>query len=313
MKTDRNQKIQQKLSFLEEKRLKIAQRHKKYLPYYAISLVIGLLFGILMKSGGAALFTGGLTALFIFLIHFANVLEPFRFIKNAFKEALLNEYMATYHPDIHYDYYPEQQQGKAIIKKSGLISADRYEEEDVIKGAFNDVTFYLSEVKLKNKSNNSNRTIFKGMLFQLDIPEAQWPNSQIQSQPNLLRMFFKGFLYYKKYGFWFETNNKPEFEEKLNSLFPFIQHLIKNQGDIRISTYKDKITILIESKSKFLDEPRPSINHTFLDKTYYKNIVKQLNSLLFIVKAFAQNLGANEIEDQLELKVLEFARNFENQ
>ncbi len=310
IKTENN-KIDKKLALLEEKRVDIARKHKKYMSYYLISVFMALVFGIWMKSGGAALFAGGVSALFVFLIHFANVLEPFRFIKNAFKGALLHEYMSTYHDGLDYQYLPEKQNGPSIIKRSGLITADRYEEEDVIKGNFNNVDFYISEVKLKNRSNNSSRTIFQGILFELHIPGVNWPKAQIQSKPNLLRMFFKGFLYYKEYGFWFETKDIPQFEKELSPLFPFIQHLIINRGDIRIATQKDKVTILIESDSKFLDDPRPSINRTFLDKTYYKNIVKQLNSLLFIVKAFAQNMEAPEIEEQLELRVLEYAKNFE--
>jgi hypothetical protein len=265
-----------------------------------------------MNSGGAALFTGGLSALFIFLVHFANVLDPFRYLKNAFKEALLNEFMATYHPNLNYSYYPEDKDGKQIIKYSNLIKADRYEEEDVIEGSFEHNQFYISEVNLKKTNGKSTKTIFKGMLFHLRIPGAQFPTSQIQSEPNLLKMIFGGFTKNEHYGFWYEVADVGQFEEKLGVYFPFIQHLMKHQGDVRIATINDTMTILIESDTKFFDDPKPSMNKTFLNKAHYKTLVKQLNSFLFIVESFGQKLRAEEVEEQLELKVLEYAKNYGN-
>ena len=50
----------------------------------------------------------------------------------------------------------------------------------------------------------------------------------------------------------------------------------------------------------FLDEGKPKLKESLLNGRYYKSIVKQFNSLFFILESFAGELDAVEIENRLE-------------
>ena len=120
---------------------------------------------------------------------------------------------------------------------------------------------------------------------------------------------FGSFKENRLFGFWFDTENEEKFKKELNPFFPFIRYLIQQQKDIRISTNGgDNITILMKSDMKFLDDPKPQLNRSFKDETYYKKIGQQINSLLFIVEAFAGKLDKEEVVEKLELKELDYER-----
>jgi len=174
-----------------------------------------------------------------------------------------------------------------IIRHSGLFTADLYEEEDVINGSKGDIDFYLSEVDLKKKRTSKGKTTYhtllKGLLFKIKIPGRSFPKSS-----------------------WYQTQNEATFNSEMQTLFPFIQHLSR-QGELRIHIDGDEITILMESDMKFLDDPTPSLNRSFQDEHYYAKISKQVNSLLYIIDTFIDDLTPMEIEQNLKLRVMEYA------
>ena len=216
--------------------------------------------------------------------------------------------MNIYHPDVDYTYFAEKKDVKRILKKARLISPDIYKEEDVIIGKYKGAKFYLSEIKLEKRSKNSSYTIFKGILFNIKMPGKSFPHSQIQSKPGLLRRIFNGFTKNEEFGFWYETKNPKKFNDQMKSLFPFVKYLMDKQGDIRINTDGDEMTVMVKSDMKFLDDPKPRLSQTFLKPEYYENMGKQINSLLFIIESFANNLSSSEITERLELKALEYVR-----
>lgn len=67
------------------------------------------------------------------------------------------------------------------------------------------------------------------------------------------------------------------------------------------------MTIMMSSDMKFLDDPHFSLNRSFDNPIYYKKIGQQINSLLYIVEAFANQQEASEIEERLELRLLKIA------
>ena len=144
------------------------------------------------------------------------------------------------------------------------------------------------------------------MLFKIKIPGRNFPTAQIQSKPGLLKKMFSNFVEKPNFGFWFDTPDQQKFNKALGSFFPFIRHLIQQQKDIRIHTHGNEITILMKSDMKFLDDPKPQLNKSFKDEKYYQRIGQQINSLLFIVEAFAGKLDKQEVIERLELKELEY-------
>ena len=51
------------------------------------------------------------------------------------------------------------------------------------------------------------------------------------------------------------------------------------------------------------------LNQSFFNQEYNVELGRQLNTLLFIVESFANNLEKSEIVERLELKVLEKVKN----
>ncbi|MFT4568899.1 MAG: hypothetical protein ACI9FN_003869 [Saprospiraceae bacterium] len=223
------------------------------------------------------------------------------------KALLLAEFMKVHHPAIQYRYSQEKKDVKRIVRVSNLINADSYIEEDVLEGTIKDGSFYISEINLKRKSAKTTITVFKRILFTMTIPGKNFPASQIQSKMGFLSQLFTGFQENKEPGFWYDTVDNLQFEKELKPLLPFISHLMKTQGDVRIKTKGDNITLMLESNMKFLDDPKPRLEKSFVDPTYYDQLGIQLDSLLFIVESFVNGLKSTEIVKRLELKAIEFA------
>ena len=119
---------------------------------------------------------------------------------------------------------------------------------------------------------------------------------------------FSNFVEDPQHQIWYETDDENKFQETLKPLLPFIAHLKKRQGDIRIQAEGDELVILLESEMNFLDEPELKLKKSFNNSEYKANLVKQLNSLLFIVESFVNNSDSSAIVERLDLKALEFEK-----
>ena len=293
------------MTALDEDRAELYKKSGWILPLVVIIPILIFIFTAL-TAGEISIFFGALSLVFAVMIYHFSIKQPFNHLKYKVREYLLQEFMNLYHPNISYDYQPEKDRVKEIIKSSQLVSCNQYREEDVVTGTANNIDFYLSEVKLQRSSGKSTTTVFEGILFKLKIPGRNFPTAQIQSKPGLLKKMFSSFVEKPNFGFWFDTRDTQKFNEELGSFFPFIRHLIQQQKDIRIKTDGEEITILMKSNMKFLDDPKPGLSRSFKDETYYQKIGQQINSLLFIVEAFAGKLDKQDVIERLELKELEY-------
>ena len=299
-----------KLKELDGKREEYkANRDKWWFVFYllpALVILASFFTGNIVFLGVAAVFSIGVS----FLFYDLNFSAPFRNLKKQVKVALLKEFMRIYHPTISHEYIGPDYLASSIIRHSGLISVDRYNEEDAIVGTKGNARFYLSEVdlqdKYRTKNSTSYRTIFKGLLFKIKLKGRSFPKSQLYSQPNMFKRWFGAIRKNEEFGFWYDTQDDYQFESEMQSLFPFIRHLAK-KGEVRMSVQGDEITILIESQMKFLDDPEFSINKSFEDEDYYSKMSQQMNSLLYIIDSFTDELTPLEIEEELKLRVIEYA------
>lgn len=303
----------QTITELEEKRIAIQNKRNKFFPWLFLTpILLTLAIFLIFNHIGVSVFTSIFSIIGSAIFYSVSIGAPFKKLHQKLREVLLGDYMRTHHPTINYNYFAERQKVREIIKNSKLISADIYKEQDVVIGEMKGSQFYLSEIHLLDEHRNNNKkrtvTVFKGLLFKIKIPGKQFPNAQIESKRGFLTRLFGKFEENKEMGFWYDTDNVIAFEEKLQPLFPFIKYLIEKQGDVRIKTQDDSITIMIESDMKFLDNPEPKIANSFLNKVYYENIGKQINSLLFIIESFINNFTTSEIEEKLELKAIEIIK-----
>lgn len=298
---------------LEEKRVALQRKRKKIMPLLLAIPLIVLMAAIRWVPQPMEIYV--ITLIFVVISYFiykALIINPFSELKVQIKEALIDGFMRNYHPEVEYSYHPNKQGVEQILEDSGLIPNDfyQYNEEDVIKGETKGMMFYLSEVHLLKKSNNDNSTFkFKGLLFKVTIPGRMFPLTLIQSKMGLLDIRrYTSFEKESQFNFWFTSESRSQFIKSANDLFPFFKYLIKQQGDVRIKTNGTEILMMLSSDMKFLDDPAPSLGRSFFDKIYYRNIGKQINTLLFILESFAENIDKTEVENRLELKALEFLK-----
>lgn len=295
------------LNQLEEERIGLNKKRNILIPFLLIPPIIG--FFITRNLVAPAPMMGlGFGLLLSSLLYLALISQPFKKIKSRLKSALVGEFMQSFHPDIAFDYSMEKRQGRKIIKNTGLIRFDSGSEEDVLTGKMKKAKFYISEMKLKRKNDDSETTVFKGIIFELIIPGKRFPDSEIQTNPSFWSSLTGKHAEHKQYDIYYNTRSESEFEKKLGPLLPFIEHLKKENKSIRISAEGDRLTIMLENKMRFMDEPKLSTSKSFISQEYNANLGRQLNTLLFMVETFVNDMGESEVLEKLELKSLEILK-----
>lgn len=298
-----------KLKKFEDQRISLNSKSTLTYSIISILLILGIIISIVNQLSWPSLLIPIILAVGISsAIYYFSLYKPFFYLKSQVKASILKEFMTCFHPKIDYKYHPSKKDVRRIIEGTNLIRANEFYEEDVIIGKLEGAEFYLSEIDLKRDSGKTTITLFKGLLFNLTIEEKDFPLSQIQSKMGFLSRMFNGFKKNEEFDFWFDSQDMTIFYEELSPLFPFIQHLIRTHGDVRIKTAGSSITIMVESKMKLLDEPKLKMNYSFFNPIYYDQIAVQINSLLFIVESFVLGLEQTEIKERLESKALEYAK-----
>jgi hypothetical protein len=300
--------IEEKLEQLDQERHVLEKDNGKALQAFWIIPMVFAVNLMLPMAIPVAIFLTVLAAVLAVVYYYNRIIWPFQRLVERFKSELIGEYMRSYHPKTTYQYQSDKKDVRSIIKKSNLISPNIYHEEDVVTGKHKGTHYYLSEIDLKRKSNKSTRRIFKGMMFKLTVPGRTFPRALIQSKVGLINKYLYNFNIHTEYGFHYATRNEATFENELGRLFPFIQYLIKQKGDVRIETGGDEILILLKSKDNFLDNPEPKLKQTFLNQDNFTNLVRQMNTLLYIVEAFSTDSEPSTIDEELELKMLELVK-----
>lgn len=292
---------------LEEERIALNQKRNNLLPFLIIPPIIGLLLTFKLPGPGI-LFGPAIGAGLSALLYSEIIHRPFKAIKAKLKSALVGEFMQSYHQDIQFNYSMHARDGKSIIKNSKLISFDSSHEEDVLKGVMRHANFYISEMKLTRENDDNSHTVFKGIIFELRIPAKNFPQSEIQTNPSFWSKLTGKHKEHRQYNVHYGTSNETEFEKKIGPLLPFIEHLNKESKSIRIRASGDRLTIMLDNQMKFMDEPSLSTDASFINQEYNSNLAKQLNTLLFIVESFVNDLGESEVLEKLELKTLEILK-----
>ena len=306
-------KRDERIDTLDRQRQALQRKGKNVLPFLvALPIMVALASFLIWGLPQVSIISTFVSIVIAGALYSKLVGNQFHKLQNEVKQTLIHEYISHYYSDIYYNYYPDKKYVTYILNSSRLISADRHHEEDVVKGTYKGSDFYFSEIVLENESKDEDKTrttVFRGILFDLTIPGADFPKTRIQSRKGLLQVLFGSSLSKEvDHEFYYETDSEERFYELLGPLFPFIEHLMKKQGAVRISAHKEKLTIMMPSDMKFLDEPRFTLSRPVDDPAYKRTLAQQLNTLLFIVDAFTGKLVTEEIEEKLVLKSLEYER-----
>ncbi len=301
----KSQQLTEYISELEAQRVLVQRKRSRLIPLLLLAPITAAAIGAVLYGLAIGIVAGILGIIGSLVAGVTEIATPWKRIKHSFKSSVLADFMTRFHPGVEYEYSPKRKRVKSILKESKLVSASNFFEQDVIQGRHRSSQFYLSEIHLKQNSGKSSHTVFKGILFNFTIPGKNFPKSRIQTKANLLKRWFSGFVRDPQYGFWYESEDMPQFLEEMKVLFPFIRHLMDHQGDVRLKAEGNEITLLLESDMKFLDDPKPKLGRSFDSQTYFQNIGQQVNSLLYILDAMVDGLDTSEIEDRLELSALE--------
>lgn len=302
-----NQTLKTKIASLDKQRVELNKKKAKAMPWLIFFPVLGMLisFFFLELKGFAAFIPPIIAALVSGFFYGSTIGSEFAKLIAQVKEATLSAFMSNYHDSITYDYSAKRRNVKEILKRSDLISADVYEEEDVISGEMDNVKFYLSEIKLKDSDGDSTYTKFKGLLFKIKIPGKSFPNTRINSDNNFFGSLFSDLTKDDEFGLYYKTFDELKYREEIAPLLPFIKYLVEKEKFMKILFSGDEVTFILKSNMKFLDNPRWQFSIPFDSDQYYENLGKQLNSLLFIVKTFVDGEEVENLEEQLELKTIE--------
>ena len=305
--------IENRIQSFETRRIELLKKKNKLLPYLILFPIATFIISFLTTKFPPAFMIGtAFAGIISSLIYYTHIGSHLNKLKGDIKNTLLEKFMSTYYPEVSYKYHHNKQQVKSILRKVDLIRADKYKEEDVLTGIYKGADFYFSEIHLLDESTDSDgdtstTTKFRGILFKLSLPNKNFPKTRIQSRRNLLQMMFGAFVHDEEYDFWYETKDEYAFQDSMKALLPFISHLKHQQGDLRIQAEGDEVTILMKSDMKLMDDPSISLDDAVANSEYKVNMARQLNSLLFIVDSFVNDMQSDEITEKLELKSLELA------
>jgi len=301
--------LQDKINKLEALRSKLHRERDSSMPFFIIFPIIATIIASVFASHPVAIgFVAFVSAFIAYGIYYSIYTVQFDRIKSNFKSELISNFMKIYHPDIHYSYSLEENKGGSIINSSPLADVDRVTEEDVLQGSKGGTRFYISEVHLENKNDDSYSTELKGILFRIKTKGRNLPKAIITSKVGILERLFGGQPASNELGFRVNIDPSTKGYHELERLFPFIAHLVRKQRDVRIHTDGDTVTILMASQMQFLDEPKLKIGKPLRDETYYSTMTQQLNSLLYIAEAFDEEGDPNDQTEKLELKMLAYAK-----
>jgi len=176
---------------LDKERLELLEKQKRTIGWnISIPIIVAIISGLPFKILPAFLMPAAIGAIISSLAYYANITSPFHKIKDQLKTTVLQDLMETFHPDVDYTFSHSKQDIREITKATGFFRANRYREEDVIQGKYNDVDFYMSEIHLSRKKKKSRVTLFDGLLFKIRIPDKHFPSARIQSEPGLLSKLF---------------------------------------------------------------------------------------------------------------------------
>lgn len=303
------------LTKYEKERAKLKNKRKGLLPFLIIVPILCLI--TILSFYTLSFWPIAMICMMLFLvtsfIYHLTIGSDFEKLVAKVKTTLVDEYMIRYNPDTKYNYSPYAQSGNSIASNANLISYNNCKEEDVMSGKYKTGDFYFSEVLLTKKdSEGKEKTKFKGILFKVKIPNKNIPNTVIEGSPGLISKLIGSHTHNKQYDFWYKSENESEFLQQMSSLLPFISHLKKSQQKLMIRAKGNELVILMQSKMKLLDDPKPGLSRSFLKEKYRLNIARQLNTLLYMVEAFISDLSHTQIEETLELQALEHSKLMNN-
>jgi len=255
-------------------------------------------------SDAFGIFTIGSVALAAILFQLF-IASPFKKIKAKFKSTLLDEFMHEYHPKLNYHYSSGKKDVEYYVRNSNLISASKYKESDVIRGKLKNIQYYISDISLSKRSGKSERKVFGGILFHLTVPGKNYPSTKIKAYNSVKDRLFTSYSPDAETGLYYETVSETEFRKELAPIIPFISYLKQRHGNIMVNAHENELTILLGTGMNIMDEPVAAIDDSFLDQAFYEGMGRQINTLLYMVESFADDLAPSEIQKTLELKSLE--------
>ena len=163
--------LKPKLSKLDNQRVKVASKIKKFAAFSIIPLTLSIFISVNITGNELPL----LAAVGICVWIYFSKINPFwQDYRKAFKEQVIREIINFI--DDRFTYSPSKKMSLSEFKKTGifLMRVDRYRGDDHIEGKIDSTHVEFSEVHAEyttkdNKGRTHYHTIFKGLLFSADF------------------------------------------------------------------------------------------------------------------------------------------------
>ncbi len=287
----------EKINELDRLRMSLRGRQAKLVKQLVvISMLTIIVSAILFRNYWFTAWFAIISVTFSYTIHTDTISKKFTALANEVKSKLLEALIHEYHPEINHLFKTSPSRGYKHFERIKSGTLQFMDEEDVIVGELKNTKFYLSEIKLMD-----DKEIFSGILFHFELDKLCFPSSSIWgtsidvSERKDVRSF-------KNYPLNFTTKDINIFEQSIGLFLGLIAHLSKRSGKLRMQLDGNKITIVLPTKMKFLDTPAFELKRKFNHKKYFEVLGKQVNSLFYILEAFAlKEEGGAMIDERLEI------------
>ena len=304
------------LAKLQNQSEKIAKKQEEVAFGVVSGSIVSILLAFYCLSNNKLIFLSFCFIIFAAVgIYQTLIRAPFFRLKEQFKGTLIGKFMSAYYPDISYRYGMRGGRASDIVRQSNLIIGTEFKEEDVIVGTMEGIHFYLSQIYSsdyykssfqggsKSKRGTQNQGAFRGMLMEIIIPDANFPESTIVSSAGFFRKNFLGFKIHEKFNFAYVSDDEELLAEQTANFLPFIAYLKAKHDDIKIQFKGNKIVLMLSTETDFLDEPDLQMGADFSDPKYYNGISNHLSSMFFILDSLIGKETPLELEEKLELRV----------
>lgn len=216
---------------------------------------------------------------------------------------ILDKYFSIYYPKVEYRYEYQTKKSERLLERTYLVNANKINEYDSITGQLDNLDFFISKLTAIFEYEFINYPLFKGLLFNINMPSLSIPYTKIESRLGIIRRNFGGLHQHEKFKFWISSDDLDQCYKKLSQLFPFFNFLKSKNDDVRLYAYEDQIIFLISTKKDLFGVKKSLVQPKLKEEEFYTTIVKTFNSYFYILKALSLDKSDLEIEKELELKL----------
>jgi len=154
-----SQLLNNRVQELDKKRAILHDKYSKTIRwYYLIPIVVALVSIVVAKEISPFIIL--ISVIISAMLYSWQIGKPYKKLLTKVKKATIQDIMELFHPDVVYTHSSRKQDLNRIADSTGFFRANHYHEEDVLRGKYGEIDFYISEVKLKRERRKKSPRIW---------------------------------------------------------------------------------------------------------------------------------------------------------